>query len=221
MNEKEKPLDKEQLQYAHRFAAEQFTHENRAFWTRVTALMLGNSFLVAGFAGLHGSNVNGTPLLLTIAASGIAIQALWPVFAVHSYPIFKRWGKDKVDIGQYLLLEYCPEKERLDKEQIVEKGRAAFEDVFESSSESPKIRKSCLDLCKVLLRLLWDLHPGAVASVLLFTIFLAIWIDGACIVDTSLKCHLLAILVPVGLNIIVILIVILRTFKSLSKMEVK
>ena len=179
MTEQERLLNREQLQYAHRFAAQQFAQEIRAFWARVTALLMVNSLLVAGFTLLHGSKNPNDTLLLTIAASGIAIQSLWPLFAVHSYTIFPYWGNLMRAVERYPFV-----RDRADVEMRVQKIWTRYGDdrrwslgVEQESDESDN--EALCRFATWVARLVDALHPGAFATILFFFIFLAIWLVAA------------------------------------------
>jgi len=88
MNEEKR----KKLEYAHRFAVEHLRDESRGFWAKVAALLTVNSLLVAGFALIMAST-NADMLLLTIAASGMAIQSMWFWFTIQSYAHFLALGK--------------------------------------------------------------------------------------------------------------------------------
>ena len=87
--------NRRELEYAHRFAIEQIRDESRGFWTKVATLLTVNSLLIAGFALIYSNTTTisiediTTILLLAIAASGIAIQAMWFWFTVQSYAHFR------------------------------------------------------------------------------------------------------------------------------------
>ena len=208
MTEQEKPLDKEQLEYAHRFAAEHHMHENRAFWTRVAALLLGNSFLVAGFASLYGSIGHDSPLLLAIAASGIAIQALWPLFAKSSYTVFQYWRNLMRAIEKYPSLESCHAEKRRDIERRVKEIWSCYSDSpwwsftcpEEGSNKPPTAEKDEATggnkketgknkrALGEIIRHFWENYPaGAFAIVMFFVVFLAIWTVATAIVDIRLE----------------------------------
>lgn len=158
MTEQEKLPDKEQdkgeLKYAHRFASERQMHENRLFWTRIAALLTGNSLLVAGFAMLYESPMgnDATWLLLAIAAAGILIQAMWPLFAAYSYASDRYWSK---------LMIYTEEE---DKKEILDPARQ----IWESHSRA--------------LKRLMDKPAGFWATVVFFLSFFGIWITAAVVV---------------------------------------
>ena len=115
-------LTPEEIQRAWTFAIERLSNENRTFWTRLSALLLGNSFLVAGFASLYASNNPNDTLLLTIAAAGIFIQAMWPVFAILSYSTNHYLIKLTMDIEKYMYPDVT-NNQSLEKEDIENRVR--------------------------------------------------------------------------------------------------
>ena len=151
----------------HRFASERHMYENRVFWTRVAALLLANSFLVAGFASLYGSENPNDTLLLAIAAAGIALQALWPIFGVMSYVPDRYWRRLMLEIetNQYPELECTKAKENL--ELRVKGVRTCYEAYFKRY-------------------LKFDYMGGGTALSVFFVAFLAIWIVATSMVAVSI-----------------------------------
>ena len=89
-----------QLEYAHQY----YRDESRGFWAKVAALLTLNSLLLAGFTILYRYNPDNISLLLTIAASGIAIQSLWFLFAVQSFGIWESLSRfiKRIEKRQYV-----------------------------------------------------------------------------------------------------------------------
>jgi hypothetical protein len=202
MTMKHRPLRDEEKQYAHRFAAEQFLHENRALWTRVVALLMVNSLLVAGFMLLYGSKNPNDTLLLTIAASGILIQVMWPIFAISSFRIFEYWGKLMEYIEKYCLSQA---EECQDIEWRVRKIWTCYGDsVKPPTAEKWEKRTYCLE----------KLPPGAYAAIIFFLIFLAIWIVATVIADCSVGRW---IAISLGIPVIVIAILCVVRWRCIAK----
>lgn len=168
--------EKRQLEYAHKY----YRDESRGFWAKVAALLTINSLLLIGFTTLNIScNANPT-LLLVIAASGITIQALWPLFAIQSYSMWeslgnKIKGKEVKDDNKKLL--------------VAEALKSGYETLARP-----------LEFCipQGLYRVFSKNPAGVIAIFLFFAIFMAIWLVAEVTVDTStcLICHLLAISLP-------------------------
>ena len=156
---------------AHRFAAERQMHENRLFWTRVAALLTGNSLLVAGFAILYRSSMgnDATGLLLVIAVTGILIQAMWPLVAAYSYMSDRYWSRLMEDT-ESLLFPVRTTAER--RPTILDRARliwTSYDDYLRSA----------------LPKWLMDKPAGFWATVVFFLSFLAIWLVAAIMVKPS------------------------------------
>lgn len=218
MTNQQNSIDKEQmeqLEYAHRFAAEHFIQESRAFWARVTALLIVNSLLVAGFTVLYCCFRINDYLLLAIAASGIAIQSLWPVFAIYSYPINEYWGRLMKDIEKSPFLNEYTVKRGWYIEQKFIKIYTSYADSFQAEKQEAAGEKKNISrgIREVLCDLLVNGHPGAIACILFFFIFLTIWVVAVIVVEPSCLCRGLSI----GLPSLVIILCSLASFNRLRK----
>jgi len=173
-------LTEQELGYAHRFAIERLSNENRTFWTRLSALLLGNSFLVAGFTSLYASKNPNDTLLLAIAAAGIFIQAMWPVFAVSSHATIGYLHKLIRDIENY---PYLTRYQFSDKEDIENRVRRIWTHYTEHfwrmfggkspNRENPAEHKSFFNKIKEGFK---KYPAGFIATLLFFIAFLGIWI---------------------------------------------
>jgi|GEM_PF-3353129 len=195
----DRDLSRPELEYAHRFAIERLSNENRTFWTRLSALLLGNSFLVAGFASLYGSKNPNDTLLLAIAAGGILIQAMWPLFALLSYSTNQYLIKLTMDIENY---PYLTRHQFLKKEDIENRVRRIwthyakhFWSTFGSkrsqvekspNGENPHEHNSFFKKIKVWFKKYTEgfkKYPaGLMATLFFYGAFLAIWVVAAAIV---------------------------------------
>jgi len=159
------------LEYAHRFALDHIRDESRGYWTKVAALLTVNSLLVAGFALLYvygkESDITKVNLLSAIAASGIAIQAMWFWFTIQSYAHF---------IALYELI-------RKYEEQIAEIDKDDFK---------TKASKPWLHFAEIRDRYMIIPHNLAAAiSLLLFTsIFIAVWLNALKLLEYNSLIHL-------------------------------
>lgn len=177
------------LEYAHRFALDHIRDESRGYWTKVAALLTVNSLLVAGFALLYESLfVNGTittsrpiatDLLLAIAASGIAIQAMWFWFTIQSYAHFKALYK--------LVSKYEEEIENIDTDVEMNVSRPWY--------KFAEYRNKYIIIPE---------NPAAAIVVVVFAgIFMAIWLNALKLLDYNSLIHLK---VPLGFVVCSILI---------------
>ena len=236
MNDEERQV----LRDAHRFAVEHLRDTNRAVWTRVAALLTVNSLLVAGFALLYGSKYPNATLLLTIAASGIVIQAAWPIFAITSYPVFEYLRQLMKDIEEYRSEEYRSwKKSNLGQRAArvwteYEKYHQEFHQQFYQEllqmlkllkfwKWRPNLKglKGIIHLLAECLKHFWENYPsGGFSTIIFFVVFLVLWIIAAAIVNTSLNCHLLAILIPFAVNLLAAILCI-RIWKRTKNAPVK
>ncbi|TEU03627.1 MAG: hypothetical protein E3J24_03355 [Dehalococcoidia bacterium] len=171
--------EKQALRDAHTFAADRQMHENRLFWTRVAALLTGNSLLIAGFTILYvrwvplessaGNDTNW--VLLAIAAAGILIQAMWPLVAAYSYMSDRYWSRLMEDTESLLFPVKTTAKTR---PTILDHARriwTSYDDYLRSAL--PKRLR------------LMDKPAGFWATVVFFLSFLAIWLVAAIMVKPS------------------------------------
>jgi len=189
----------DQFRDAHKFAAERHITETRVFWTRVAALLTVNSVLIAGFTILYGSDHFNDTLLLAIAAAGIAIQAMWPLFAITSYSSDRYW--------RYLMRAVEPP---LPEE---EEKRSAREDSIQRRVESKWIcyeryHKEFFQRWFRWFTRLFGSYPAGTATMMLCFIFLAIWIVAAVIVNVCCVWRALTIGIPSVIFLIILVLCI-------------
>jgi len=172
---KRRKLTDEELEHAWKFAQDTFWRDINIFWQRVAALLLANSFLVVGFATLYGCcrEESAQPLLIAIAAAGIALQAVWPIFAITTYANIHRLPPLMKDIES----EHHPELADTCCNDIKERVRMARTCYDKEVGEFYKSRKTLW-----IFRRFGGLPGGALAIIIFFLAFLALWVVAAFIV---------------------------------------
>ncbi len=175
---KQQPLGDKEVEDARKFAIDRLAYENRVFWTRVSALLVFNSILVAAFAAFYSSSMNtesaNNPFFTTLIVCGIIAQAIWPIIAYNSAKPHRYWMNLTEAIDKRQEKEKNAECNTL--ENRVSSLWGCYLKYFRDSN-TPKMLYQ---------RILQDAPVGSITIGILFFVFLALWMAAALTIEIKL-----------------------------------